>query len=76
MKTGKIAILSLTLACSVPLLLDAQAPETRSTAPAEDRSGDRDYGWIGLLGLGGLFGLIRRDRWDVADDRMGARATR
>ncbi|HEX7231801.1 MAG TPA: WGxxGxxG-CTERM domain-containing protein [Candidatus Binatia bacterium] len=45
-------------------------------AGQDDRSIDHDYGWIGLLGLGGLFGLVRRDGRDVGDDRVSARAAR
>jgi MYXO-CTERM domain-containing protein len=76
MRRIKIALLSLTLVCSMPALLQAQAPDTRSTAPSENRNDDKDWGWIGLLGLAGLFGLARRDRRDVVDDRIAARTTR
>jgi MYXO-CTERM domain-containing protein len=58
----EVAFFVMTLTCSAPVLLDAQAPDTRSTPAADDRYGDIDFGWLGLLGLGGLFGLMRRDR--------------
>ena len=64
----KVAFFVLTLTCSAPVLLDAQPPDTRSTPAANDRYGYIDFGWLGLLGLGGLFGLMRRDR--NVDNRM------
>jgi MYXO-CTERM domain-containing protein len=51
------------------------AADTTNTA-RQDRDYDRNYSWIGLLGLAGLGGLMRRrqthDR--VADDRHPSRA--
>ena len=47
-----------------PTLVSAQdnapAPVTRA-----DRDHEDNWGWLGLLGLGGLFGLRRRERTDV-----------
>ncbi len=41
-----------------------------------DRDQDHDYGWIGLLGLAGLGGLVRKkhdDRHDTTGGRTDVR---
>src|SRR6476469_2618790 len=35
---------------------------TTTTSPRSDADRDFDWGWLGLLGLSGLFGLIPRKR--------------
>jgi len=37
------------------------SPDAR-TASSRDRDNDFNWGWLGLLGLGGLAGLMRRDQ--------------
>jgi len=54
----KIAIVSVFLLATVPSFLTAQ--EVRDPPIAAEGDGDFDFGWLGLLGLGGLFGLKRR----------------
>jgi MYXO-CTERM domain-containing protein len=46
-----------------------------STAQTDTRRDDdnRDWGWIGLLGLAGLLGLRRRDREHVHVDTTTTR---
>jgi MYXO-CTERM domain-containing protein len=53
--------LALVLALGTPALVEAQsqAPDTRPTA--QERDNDFDWGWLGLLGLAGLFGLKRHE---------------
>jgi hypothetical protein len=61
-------ILSVTLACSVPALAQSTPSASSSgsgagagtTTTRDTNSEDRDYGWLGLLGLAGLLGLRRR----------------
>ena len=57
--------LALVLALGTPALVQAQAPDTRPTA--QERDNDFDWGWLGLLGLAGLFGLKRHDTAHVND---------
>jgi MYXO-CTERM domain-containing protein len=46
----------------------AQQPDTsaRRTVPT-DNDNDRDWGWLGLLGLAGLLGLRRRDHTESVE---------
>jgi hypothetical protein len=66
----KRSILGLIVAVTVaaPLLAqgtpDASSPSATTTTQRTDDSAHHDYGWIGLLGLGGLAGLLKRDRTD------------
>jgi MYXO-CTERM domain-containing protein len=69
-----IIIIALTLAASVPTLVNAQ--QTQEPARTEDRSEGFDLGWLGLLGLGGLFGLKRREPDTVRDRDRVAMNTR
>jgi hypothetical protein len=79
MRTLNGLILALVLGLPIPALVigQTQAPDTRpDPAPAADRDDDGfDWGWLGLLGLAGLFGLKRHDRVDV-HDRVTATAHR
>jgi hypothetical protein len=59
-----------------PLAATAQTSpggDRTTTARADDRDNDHDYGWIGLAGLLGLAGLMRKkhdhDRVDVTTRR-------
>jgi hypothetical protein len=69
-----VAVLSVSLACSVPVLAQSTTSGGSSgtaagtgTTTTRDTADDRDYGWLGLLGLAGLLGLRRRsdDHKDV-----------
>ena len=40
------------------------ATQDRPMQTTDERDGDQDWGWVGLLGLAGLLGLRRRDRFD------------
>ena len=69
----KASLFAVALAASVPALAHAQ--EMREPARAENQSDDINFGWIGLLGLAGLFGLRRREREHDAvrdNDRVAA----
>ena len=60
------ALLAISLTAAVALPVSAQtstdpnagATTTTQTVPVED---DKDFGWIGLLGLAGLLGLRRKN---------------
>lgn len=69
---------ALIIGLSVPVLADAQteAPDARRDTTAADRQDDFDWGWLGLIGLAGLFGLRRRDTVDVQDRNRVAAAHR
>jgi MYXO-CTERM domain-containing protein len=56
----KASLIAVVLTLSIPALAHAQ--ELREPARAENQSADINFGWIGLLGLAGLFGLRRRER--------------
>lgn len=56
------ALVALSLT-ALPVVATAQDIGPGGTAVAEDRNDDdTDWGWIGLAGLLGLAGLMRRDR--------------
>ena len=69
---------ALTIGLSVPVLADAQteAADPRRDTTAADRQDDFDWGWLGLIGLAGLFGLRRRETVDVQDRNRVAAAHR
>jgi MYXO-CTERM domain-containing protein len=48
---------------AMPSAAVAQQPDTtgRQMATSTDTNNDRDWGWVGLLGLAGLLGLRRRN---------------
>jgi MYXO-CTERM domain-containing protein len=48
---------------AMPSRAVAQQPDTtgRQMASPTDTNNDRDWGWVGLLGLAGLLGLRRRN---------------
>ena len=54
----KILIVSVFLLATVPSFVSTQ--EVKDPPEASEDNSDLDFGWLGLLGLGGLFGLIRR----------------
>lgn len=59
--------LALVLALGTPAWVQAQAqaPDTRPVA--QERDDGFDWGWLGLLGLAGLFGLKRHENAHVND---------
>jgi MYXO-CTERM domain-containing protein len=86
LKVSKLAsILVLTGVIASPALLHAQSNAASSddrdttaqdgTRTVMDRDDDRNWGWLGLLGLGGLLGLKRRDR-EKRKDELDMRQTR
>lgn len=52
--------LTLGLACALPVAAQNSAGNDARNVQTEQR-GDKDWGWLGLLGLAGLIGLKRRD---------------
>lgn len=75
-----VGVVSMSLACTVPALAQSStgssgsgtsvgnSSTTNGKTTSDTRSEERrDYGWIGLLGLAGLFGLRRKpeDRIDI-----------
>lgn len=59
--------LALVLALGTPALVQAQAPTPDTRPTAQERDNNFDWGWLGLLGLAGLFGLKRHDKAHVND---------
>ena len=59
--------LALVLALGTPALVQAQAPAPDTRPIAQERDDDFDWGWLGLIGLAGLFGLKRHDNAHVND---------
>ena len=60
-----IATIAISAACAAPVMAQNTTPESGQTANApvtteREVDNDRDYGWIGLLGLAGLLGLRRK----------------
>jgi MYXO-CTERM domain-containing protein len=67
--------LALVLVLAAPAMLHAQAQTEAQTTPRTmERENRMDWGWLGLLGLGGLFGLQGRRR-DNHRDVTSERAT-
>jgi MYXO-CTERM domain-containing protein len=56
---------------AIPNAAVAQQPDTSSRQTASpidtDTDNDRDWGWVGLLGLAGLLGLRRRDHTESVE---------
>jgi len=56
---------------AMPRGVTAQQPDTSSRQTASPNEGnkdnDRDWGWVGLLGLAGLLGLRRRDNTESVE---------
>ena len=87
LKVSKLATtLVLAGVMASPALLQAQSnpassDERETTTAVEgtqtvtDRYDHRNWGWLGLLGLGGLLGLKRRDR-EVRKDEVEVRQPR
>ena len=49
---------------------NSNANVARTETRAAERNEDRDWGWVGLLGLAGLLGLMPKKRRDeVVNDR-------
>ncbi|MBA3881886.1 MAG: hypothetical protein H0X73_04015 [Chthoniobacterales bacterium] len=81
MKLNKLRVLAALCVAIVvsPVLALAQSSPGGTTPPMTttaddrgDRDQDHDYGWIGLLGLAGLGGLLRK-RHDDRHDTTGGR---
>lgn len=70
MRACKAIAIALPLSITAPALLQAQPAPAPSQAPDTrpvERDDDTDWGWLGLLGLAGLFGLMKRDRDPIRD---------
>lgn len=59
--------LALVLALGTPAWVQAQAPAPDTRPAAQERDDGFDWGWLGLLGLAGLFGLKRHENASVND---------
>jgi MYXO-CTERM domain-containing protein len=86
LKVSKLATtLVLAGVMASPALLHAQSNPASSdeqdttavegTQTVADRDDHRNWGWLGLLGLGGLLGLKRRDR-EIRKDEVDVRQPR
>ena len=65
MRLGYAFVITTLVAAGAIGQAQAPAPDTRPTA--QERDNDFDWGWLGLLGLAGLFGLKRHDTAHVND---------
>ena len=57
----------LVLALVTPAWVHAQSQVQDTRPAAQERDDGFDWGWLGLLGLAGLFGLKRHENANVSD---------
>ena len=63
----KYYALALVLAVGTPAWVQAQSQVQDTRPVAQERDDGFDWGWLGLLGLAGLFGLKRHENAHVSD---------